>query len=68
MDSSASNKVLLAVQQRKCKVLSRLLDDGASVDLEDSDGNSLLILAAKQGQALFLCTDVCANSGVLLKA
>ena len=48
--NSKENKAFAAIQQRKDKVLSRLLDEGLNVDVRDPDGDSLLLYAAKQGK------------------
>ena len=48
--NSKENKAFTAIQQRKDKVLSRLLDEGLNVDVRDPDGDSLLLYAAKQGK------------------
>ena len=48
--NSKENKAFTAIQQRKDKVLSRLLDEGLNVDVRDPDGDSLLLYATKQGK------------------
>ena len=52
--NSVENKAFTAIQQRKDKVLSRLLDEGLDVNLRDPDGDSLLLYAAKQGRTEIL--------------
>ena len=47
--NTVENKAFAAIQQRKDKVITRLLDDGLDVNLQDPDGNTLLLYAAKQG-------------------
>ena len=48
--NSKENNAFTAIQQRKDKVLSRLLDEGLDVDVRDPDGDSLLLYAANQGK------------------
>ena len=47
--NTVENKAFTAIQKRKDEVLTRLLDEGLDVNLQDPDGDTLLLYAAKQG-------------------
>ena len=47
--NTVENKAFTAIQQRKDEVLTRLLDEGLDANLQDPDGDTLLLYAAKQG-------------------
>ncbi len=64
MMTSKVDKAFAAVAQRDEEVLIKLLQEGVSINVQDHDGNTLLISAAKEGTVFFPIEAPGAKAGV----